>query len=129
MCGTVSLDGIGQIHITMDDVPGAVEFYRDTLGMALLFEVPEQSMAFFDCGGIRLYLGKAEEEEFRSNPLIYYRVESIADTYRTLIERGVESLAEPHVVHKTDQGELWIAGLRDPEGNALFLMSEVATAP
>ena len=33
-------------------------------GHALLFQVPGQPMAFFDCGGVRLYLGAAESPEF-----------------------------------------------------------------
>ncbi len=84
------IDAIGQIHISVEDVPRAVAFYRDTLGMTLLFEVPGQPMAFFDCGGIRLYLGTPETPGFNSNPMIYYRVESIQDAYDTLKDRGVE---------------------------------------
>ena len=119
------LDSIGQIHISVDDVPRAVAFYRDILGMKLLFEVPGQPMAFFDCGGIRLYLGRPESEEFRSNALIYYNVDSIAGAYQTLQSRGVEFEAEPHLVHRTETTELWMAGFRDPDNNYVSLMSEV----
>ena len=119
------LDTIGQIHITVDDVPRAVAFYRDVLGMTLLFEVPGQPMAFFDCGGVRLYLGAVERPEFRSSPMIYYSVESIRDAVVTLGQRGVEFTGEPHVVHRTEQSELWMVGFRDPDGNNLLLMSEV----
>ncbi len=121
----VRLNAIGQIHISVDDVSRAVAFYRDTLGMTLLFEVPGQPMAFFDCGGIRLYLGRPETPEFRSNPLIYYRVESIHDAYDALRERGVRFSGEPRVAHKTETSELWLAGFKDPDGNNLVLMSEV----
>ncbi len=120
-----AIRSIGQIHISVDDLPGAVAFYRDALGLPLLFEVPEQSMAFFDCGGVRLYLGKPEGAELRSNPLIYYAVDSIQAAYRAMEARGATFDSEPHVVHRTETSELWIAGLRDPEGNYLCLMSEV----
>jgi catechol 2,3-dioxygenase-like lactoylglutathione lyase family enzyme len=126
MSNGIALNQIAQVHISVRDIDRAVEFYRDTLGMRLLFEVPGQSMAFFECGGIRLYLGVPEGEGLRSNPLIYYRVDAIEDAYARLMERGVESVAEPHVVHATDAHELWTAGIRDPEGNPVFLMSEVA---
>ena len=119
------LDTIGQIHITVDDVPRAVAFYRDVLGMTLLFEVPGQPMAFFECGGVRLYLGAAERPTFRSNPMIYYRVPSIRDACETLRRRGVEFSGEPHVVHRTDESELWMVGFLDPDGNNLLLMSDV----
>jgi predicted enzyme related to lactoylglutathione lyase len=126
MARTVKLDAIGQIHISVRDLDAAVEFYRDVLGMTFLFDVPGQSMAFFDCGGIRLYLGKPESEEFRSNPLIYYKVPSISETHEVLLERGVTFTAEPHIVHSTAAMDLWIAGFLDPEGNSIFLMSELA---
>ena len=119
------LDAIGQIHITVKDLQRAVVFYRDVLGMNLLFEVPGQSMAFFDCGGVRLYLGKAESPEFRSNPMIYYRVESIQGAFEILKHRGVAFGSEPHLIHKTETSELWMAGFQDSEGNNINLMSEI----
>ena len=126
MADDLHIDSIGQIHISVDDVPRAVAFYRDTLGMTFLFDVPGQPMAFFDCGGVRLYLGTPEKPEFRSNPMIYYRVDSIRDAYDKLSSRGVEFSGEPHMVHKTEESELWMAGFKDPDGNNLVLMSEVA---
>jgi len=42
------LSRIGQIAVVVHDLPRAVAFYRDTLGMRLLFEAPPM-MAFFDC--------------------------------------------------------------------------------
>lgn len=126
MSKTVKLDTIGQIHISVHDLDRTVAFYRDVLGMDFLFDVPGRSMAFFGCGDIRLYLGKPESEEFRSNPLIYYAVPSISDTHEALVQRGVEFRSEPHVVHTTATLDLWMADFRDPEGNVIVLMSEVA---
>jgi hypothetical protein len=82
-------------------------------------------MAFFDCGGIRLYLGRADDPRFPSNPLIYYRVDSIAAAHETLVQRGVAFEDKPHVVHRTETQELWLAAFRDSEGNLVHLMSEV----
>ena len=127
MADDLHINSIGQIHISVNDVPRAVAFYRDTIGMTLLFEIPGQPMAFFDCGGVRLYIGTPEKPEFRSNPMIYYRVDSIRDAYDTLRARGVEFSGEPHMVHKTEESELWMAGFNDPDGNNLVLMSDVAT--
>lgn len=118
------LNSIGQIHISVHDIDRAVAFYRDVLGMKFLFDVPGQSMAFFDCGGVRLYLGEVESDAFRSNPLIYYRVGDIHGARRALGERGVAFESEPHVVHKADTHELWLAAFKDPEGNWVHLMSE-----
>jgi len=119
------IDGIGQIHITVDDLARSVAFYRDVLGLSLLFQVPEQQMAFFACGGVRLYLGRAERDEFRSRPLIYYRVRAIQEAYELLASRGVQFDGAPRVVHRTAASELWLAGFQDPDGTQAVLMSEV----
>lgn len=118
------LESIGQIHIGVSDIDRAVAFYRDVLGMTLLFEVPDQQMAFFDCGGIRLYLSADQIEDFPSNPLIYYRVADMAEAHKSLSSRGVEFEAEPHIVHRTPDYDLWMTGFRDPEGNFIHLMCE-----
>lgn len=117
---------IGQIHLTVDDLPRAVAFYRDVLGLPLLFEVPEQSMAFFDCDGVRLYLGRAESPDLASRPLLYFRVDDVVEGHRRLAAQGVETLSEPHVVHRTEAVELWMAFFKDPEGTTLALMAEKA---
>lgn len=123
------LGPIGQIHVSVTDVERSVAFYRDALGLRLLFDVPDQGMAFFDCGGVRLYLGRAESPEFRSTPLLYFRVGDIAEAHAALLERGVPFESEPHVVHRTETTELHIAFFTDPDGTHLALMSEVALTP
>ena len=122
---TPGIESIGQVHVSVEDLPRAVAFFRDVLGLELLFEVPGQPMAFFSCGEVRLYLGEPERPEYRSRPLLYYRVPSIRDAYESLVRHGVELEGEPHVVHRTEASELWMVGFRDSEGNPACLMSEV----
>ena len=57
---------IGQIHVSVTDVDRAVAFYRDVLGVPFLFRVQGQPMAFFDCDGVRLYLGVPGSEAYRA---------------------------------------------------------------
>jgi predicted enzyme related to lactoylglutathione lyase len=118
------LGTIGQIHVSVSDVDRAVAFYRDVLGMTFLFQVPGQPMAFFDCDGVRLYLGRPETPEFRSNPVLYFDVPDIDEAFAALGDRGVEFRDEPHVVHRTAATELWMTGFTDPDGTNLVLMSE-----
>jgi catechol 2,3-dioxygenase-like lactoylglutathione lyase family enzyme len=122
---------IGQIHISVSDVDRSVAFYRDVLGARFLFDVPGQSMAFFDVGGVRLYLGKPESPEFRSTPLLYFSVDDVDEAYEELRERGVAFVDEPHVVHRTDASELWMAFFNDPDGTNLAIMAErpIVTPP
>ena len=118
------LGTIGQIHVSVSDVDRAVAFYRDVLGMTFLFQVPGQPMAFFDCDGVRLYLGRPETPEFRSNPVLYFDVPDIDEAFAALEDRGVEFRDQPHVVHRAEETELWMAAFADPDGNNLVLMSE-----
>ncbi len=122
----VALRGIGQIHITVDDLERSVAFYRDTLGIDLLFEVPEQGMAFFDCGGVRLYLGRPESAGSQSRPMIYYTVDQIDDSCTALVDGGTPLSVEAHIVHRTETMELWMASVVDPDGNQVILMEERA---
>lgn len=123
----VRLGPIGQIAVNARDLERAVQFYRDTLGMKLLFQVPQ--MAFFDCGGVRLMLGIASEPAFdHPASVIYYRVPDIRAAHSALAGRGVEFTSPPHFVAKLPDHELWLAFFHDPEGNTLALMSEVRAA-
>ena len=115
---------IGQIAVNVHDVQRAVAFYRDSLGMELLFEAPPK-MAFFDCDGVRLMLSLPEKPEFdHPSSILYFRVDDIHAAYAALVERGVAFEGEPHMVHKAGDTELWMAFLRDTEGNFLAMMGE-----
>jgi predicted enzyme related to lactoylglutathione lyase len=81
-------------------------------------------MAFFDCQGVRLYLGAAESPESTSSPLIYFRADSAREAGAELAHRGVEFTSEPHVVHRQGDTELWIGLFEDPDGTTLAIMSE-----
>ena len=120
----VRLNHIGQIAVNVHDVPRAVAFYRDVLGMTFLFELP--TMGFFDCGGIRLMLSKAESPEFDHRAsLIYYKVDDIQQTFESLSQQGVEFISPPRLVAPMPDHDLWMAFFRDPDQNSLALMSEV----
>jgi len=122
------LSQIAQIAVTVKNLPGAIAFYRDVLGMRFLFEAPPQ-MAFFDCGGIRLLIGVAERPEFdHPASIIYYRVDDIQEAARTLASRGVAFDQEPHFVARLPHADLWLAFFRDMDRNLLALSSEVARA-
>lgn len=121
---SLSLGRIGQIAVNAHDLARAVAFYRDTLGMKLLFEVP--GMAFFDCVGVRLMLGLPSAPVFdHPASIIYYRVDDIQAAHRTLVERGVTFNEPPHVAARLPDHALWLAFFRDSEKNVLALMSEV----
>jgi methylmalonyl-CoA/ethylmalonyl-CoA epimerase len=117
------LNEIGQIALTVRDLARAKDFYQNKLGMKFLFDAG--TMAFFECGTIRLMIGLSESAEI-GGTILYFKVGEIEAVHRVLEERGVEFLQAPHLVTRMPSYELWMAFLKDTEGNTLALMSEVA---
>ena len=121
---TLGITSIGQISINVHDLARATAFYRDVLGLPLLFTVP--NLAFFDCGGVRLMLGPAETPELdHPSSILYFRVPEINAAHRRLLEMGVQFLNAPRVIAPMPAYDLWMAAFRDSEGNIMQLMSEV----
>ncbi len=120
---SVQLNDIGQIGLTVRDLARAKNFYRTTLGMKFLFDAG--TMAFFQCGAIRLMIGLAEESATVGGTILYFRVKEIERVHEVLKGRGVDFVQPPHLVARMPDHELWMAFLKDTEGNTLGLMSEV----
>ena len=114
---------IGQIAVTVRDLERATAFYRDTLELPFLFAVP--NLAFFDCGGVRVMLGAAENaEQERASSIIYYVVRDIHQSAARLASRGARMEGEPHLVAPMPDHDLWMCFFRDPDGHLWGLMSE-----
>src|SRR5579863_6296246 len=111
------LSAIGQIGITVTDIDRAVAFYRDTLGMKLLFQVP--NMGFFACDGVRLMISGSEKPAEHYGSVIYFKVPDIHQTFEILAQRGAHFEGDPHLVARMPDHELWMAFFRDPDRNLL----------
>lgn len=122
-----ALSRIGQIAINAHDVDRATAFYRDVMGLKHLFRAGQ--LSFFDCGGVRLMLGKAEKPEF-GHPIsvLYFQVGDINAAHQRLKAAGAKFEDEPHLLARMPNHNLWMTFFRDSEGNLLALMSEVAHA-
>ena len=118
------LSTIGQIAMAVKDLPRAIAFYRDRLGMKFLFQAPP-ALAFFDCGGVRLMIEVPPDKEFaHPGSVLYFKVDDIEGAYSDLKGRGVPFRDEPHLIVKMPDHELWMAFFGDMEGNTLALMQE-----
>ena len=121
---TTPIRNIGQIAINTHDIPRAVAFYRDALGLEYLFEAGP--LAFFMCGEVRIMLSVAESSEFdHASSIIYFRVDDIRAAREELAARGVPFEDEPHLIAELEDHDLWMTFFRDPDRNYLGLMAEV----
>lgn len=126
--GPAALRGVKQIAVVARDVGRATRFYRDVLGLRLLFEAPP-ALAFFDCGGVRLMVSPPEGEGVdRASSILYFDVADIRAAHAALAGRGAEFAGAPHKIAEAGDRDVWLAELRDTEGNRLALMSEVPRA-
>lgn len=123
----ISFDGlssIAQINLPVHDLETSKAFYRDSLGIKFLFQVP--NMVFFDCGGVRLLLAIPEDDAARHpGSIIYFKVADIQTATSALRERGVSIIADPQLVAEMPDHDLWMSFFKDPSENTLALMSEI----
>jgi methylmalonyl-CoA/ethylmalonyl-CoA epimerase len=123
----LGIKNIGQISIIVHDLARATAFYRDTLGLPLLFTAP--NLAFFDCGGVRLMLGPAETPELdHPSSILYFRVPDLNSAHQRLVDQGVQIVAPPRLIAPMPSHDLWMNAFRDSEGNIMELMSEIPRA-
>lgn len=119
----VGVQGLGQIAVTVRDAQRAATFYRDVLGLHFLFAAP--GMAFFRCDGVRLMLAEPETpSDDHVSSVLYFRVPDVDAGYAALRARNVECEGAPHVVHRAEDHDLWMAFFHDGEGNLHALMEE-----
>jgi len=99
---TVELGPIAQISRSVKDIEQSLAWYGGVLGLKHLYTFG--TLAFFDCGGTRLFLEQADEPNPES--VLYLRVGDINGSYDALRARGVEFASAPHLIHRHDDGDL-----------------------
>jgi len=122
----IQISQIGQVAIPVQELDRAIAFYRDALELPFLFQVP--NLAFFQCGEVRIMLSPPEGLGAPTKAsVLYYKVADLQSAFKTLRQRGVKLIDEPHLLAKMEDHDLWMAFVEDTEGNLLGLMSEVRT--
>lgn len=113
---------IGQVARGVRNLETAVAWHRDVLGLSLLYSFGD--MAFFDCGGTRLYLFVAETP---ANSLVYFTVGDLHAEVTRLAATGVKVRSAPHRIHVHSDGrEEWMAFVDDMDGGPIGLMAMIA---
>lgn len=121
----IGISRLGQVHIPAEDTERATAFYRDILGLPVLFTA--SGMAFFNCGGVRLMISRPEGGGPRhSGSILYFSVPDISAAHACLHRAGVRFEAEPRKIAEMPTHDLWMTFFRDSEENLMALMSEVS---
>ena len=121
------LSSLQQVSVNVHDLPRAVAFYKEKLGVRHLFDAGPH-MSFFMCDlGVRLMLAIPEKPEFdHASSILYFKVDDIRAAHADLKGRGVPFRDDPHVVARLPGWEVWMAFFDDTEGNLLAITTEVA---
>lgn len=121
MQADLAIGPVGQIARTVKDVAAARAWYGEVLGLQHLYSFG--NLAFFDCGGVRLFL--SEGESSASESILYFRVPDIRAGHQALAARGVQFTHAPHMIHRHADGtEEWMAFFTDNEGRPLAIMAQ-----
>jgi len=118
------LSNIRQIAITVADVAVALPFYRDVLGLKFLFNAGP-NLAFLEAGSVRIMLTTPQGAgQVGHKSILYFTVHDIAAAHAAIVARGAKNEHEAQLTARMPDHELWIAFVRDPDGNIVGLMEE-----
>ncbi|QUD89913.1 LuxR C-terminal-related transcriptional regulator [Phenylobacterium montanum] len=122
MTQPVSLGPVGQIARSVKDVAAARQWYGEVLGLPHLYSFG--NLAFFDMGGVRLFLSEGDGAAQES--ILYFQVDDVRTAHAALAARGAEFTHAPHMIHRHEDGtEEWMAFFNDNEGRPLAIMARV----
>lgn len=122
--GPLEITGVGQVARHVTEVASAVCWYADVLELRHLYTFGD--MAFFDCGGVRLFVSKGDPS---TNSVVYFATNDIVVAHARLVERRVRIVSAPHLIHRHPDGsEEWMCFFNDPDGGMLALMTTTRTA-
>jgi len=107
----------------VDDVPAAVGFYRDALGLPVRFRDGDR-FAAIDAGGVTLGLAGPDEDVTDGAVAASFKVTDVPATVRALTAAGAALVRGP----ETGPHEVR-AVLRDPAGNPLVIYAPAEENP
>lgn len=114
------IKGLAGATIWSEDLNKLLPFYRDVLGLTVRLQTPE-FLVFGEAGTPALALGTHSEVHGRNADPARHMVGLLTDDvtadWKRLKAAGVEFVEDPK-----DYGNLWLATLKDPEGNLVQLV-------
>jgi len=115
------LSGICQVALASADPISLVAFYRDTLGLPVLFEAG--GMTFFQSGATRLMIGhKQPDQSVGGDAVIYFEPRDWSAAESALEGKGIAFTHPAQVLQRAPGRELALRAFKDPEGHTLALL-------
>lgn len=112
----VQTSGIVAVMLGVRDLPKAVAFYTEKLGLKVLMQ--ESEIALLQSGpvmlGLNLGLARSAPQVNGATEVVF-RVSTVRGAHRALTAQGMVFVSEPHQVTPTD----WVAHFRDQDGHLL----------
>jgi catechol 2,3-dioxygenase-like lactoylglutathione lyase family enzyme len=123
---TAGLGPLDQVSLFCRDIERSTRFYGEVLGLPHLGTYGD--LVFFDLWGVRLYLHRTDERDWRPGSVLYLRADDIRAQVAAFAASGIAFSEEPHLVHRDERTgeETWMAFFEDPDGNTLALSSRVS---
>jgi predicted enzyme related to lactoylglutathione lyase len=124
---TETITRVDFVGVPTHDLPRAVEFYGDTLGLERSVYLQERNYAEFETGNLTLSVIDAEKMGLEHVPVrsgIALHVGDVAAARATLEQRGVTFTRDT-----LDTGVCHMAIFDDPDGNLLMLHHRYAPRP
>ena len=118
------ITALAQVALSVTNLDRSMTFYRDVLGLPLLFTAPP-GLAFFQCGQTRMMLSTQDGDSAGSHPILYYGVADIHAAVTAVSASGAVIKEPATMIAKLGTTEVWLAFTVDPDGHMVGLMSEV----
>lgn len=111
------LSRIAAIMLGVRELPAAIAFYQDKLGLKVIMR--ESELALLQCGSVILGLSlrHANAAPLAEAVEVSFGVDNLRATHRALGEKDVVFLSEPRQVTPMD----WAVHFRDVDGHLLSL--------
>jgi catechol 2,3-dioxygenase-like lactoylglutathione lyase family enzyme len=114
----VQLSQISAIMLGVRDLPLALAFYEEKLGLKVIMQEPQ--LALLQCGTVMLGLSRGHVHavpNVTGATEVVFQVENVRAAHRDLTSKGVSFTTEPRQVTPTD----WVAHFRDIDGHLLSI--------
>ncbi len=116
---------LGQVGIVTSRPDELVAFYRDTLGLPLLFEAG--GMRFLQAGNVSLMIGGGTPSTVSGDVILYFEPADWDAAVSDLEGKGVRFVHDAVAVQREAGREHLLRPFRDPEGRPLYLLGWRAT--